>query len=81
MAAMKELPCWTIMNCENHTCAARLFPGRECWEVVQELEDYRAEFNVCSDCLVYVLKTGLLPLPPQYLNQLASGHHCPLARP
>jgi len=77
---MRELPCWTIMNCENHTCAARLRTDRECWELARESEDYRAEFNVCADCLVFVLKTGAQPLSPPDLALIAHGRRCPLAR-
>ena len=77
---MKELPCWTIMNCDNLTCAARHQPDKECWEIVQELEDYRAEFNICPDCLVSVLKNGSTPLSTHDLALMADSRRCPLAR-
>ena len=78
---MKKLSCWKIMNCENLTCIARYHPDKECWEIVGGLEDYRAEFNICSDCLVYVLKTGSLALSPNDMARLArrGRSSCPLA--
>lgn len=76
---MKELPCWTIMNCDNQTCAARYNHGA-CWELAQGLEDHRAEFNICADCLVHVLKTGGLLLSAQDLSAMPSGRACPLGR-
>ncbi len=76
---MKELPCWTIMNCENQTCVARRHHAKECWEIVLGLEDYRSEFNICQDCLVHVLKTQALPFSPRDLSRMANGRSCPLA--
>lgn len=76
---MKELPCWAIMNCESRTCVTREQDDQACWEIVQGLEDYRAEFNICPDCLVYVLKTESLAFSPHDLSQLASERRCPLS--
>lgn len=76
---MKELPCWTIMNCVNLSCAARKPRAKECWEVAREQDDHRAEFNICPDCLVYVLKNESLAFTPLDLALMASGRSCPLA--
>ena len=78
---MKELPCWSIMNCEDQTCAARHQPTENCWEIARDSEDYRAEFNVCHDCLVSVLKTGSLPFSTNEISLMANGRSCPLACP
>jgi len=78
---MKELPCWTIMNCVNLTCAARKSQAKTCWEIAQESEDHRAEFNICRDCLVYVLKTESLPFSPHDLDRMARDRSCPPACP
>lgn len=76
---MKELPCWTIMNCDNAACVARRHPDKKCWELAMELADYRADYSICPDCLVYVLKNGSLSFSPQDLDQIALGRRCPLA--
>ena len=75
---MKELSCWDIMNCQGEDCPARQQPDVNCWEIVQEMEDYRAEFNICRDCLVYVLKTGTAMLSEQEVVDIAN-HKCALA--
>jgi len=72
MAPMKELPCWDIMNCTTKGCPARRFAlEKECWEIVQELEDYRAEFDICRDCLVYVLKNGKAILSEEEMTAIS----------
>ena len=76
---MKDLPCWEVMNCHDEACVARKEPERNCWELVLELEDYRAEFAICRDCLVYVLKNGLLGLSAGEMEAISSGR-CALAR-
>lgn len=76
---MRELPCWVIMHCHNNDCAARQQTDKDCWELARESEDYRPEFNVCSDCLVLVLKTGKVPLSPPDLARIAHDRCCPLA--
>jgi hypothetical protein len=76
---MKNLACWEIMNCHDGSCVARAMPEKECWEIVIELEDYRTEFNICADCLVYVLKNGSVTLSDQDIAVMASNKACVLA--
>ena len=52
-----EWPCWEIMKCQGtDNCPAKNDPQTPCWEIAQKLEDYRSAFNICKDCLVYLLK-------------------------
>lgn len=54
-----ELPCWEIMKCDgSENCPARQQPERDCWDIASELDDYRSAFNICKDCIVYMLKQG-----------------------
>lgn len=76
---MKNFTCWEIMNCHDEACVARTMPEKECWEIVAGLEDYRAEFNICADCLVYVLKTGHITLSEQEISVMAASKSCVLA--
>lgn len=76
---MKDLACWDIMNCHDESCVARKTVGKECWEIVTELEDYRAEFDVCADCLVYVLKTGRIELSEHEVAVMAASKSCVLS--
>ncbi len=76
---MKDCPCWEIMNCHDESCIARKTPEKECWEIVVELEDYRTQFNICEDCLVYVLKTGKINLSDQEIAVMAACKSCVLS--
>ena len=76
---MKNLTCWEIMACHDEDCVARTMPEKECWEIVVDLEDYRAEFNICADCLVYVLKNGSVVLSDQDIAVMAEKKSCVLA--
>nr|MBF0221081.1 hypothetical protein [Desulfobulbaceae bacterium] len=76
---MKNLACWDIMNCHDESCVVRGMVDKECWEIVAELEDYRAEFDVCADCLVYVLKTGSITLSDQEVAVMAASKSCVLS--
>ena len=55
--------CWEIMNCEeSEDCLARKQPETPCWELVNEVGDYRSFCNICQDCIVYVLKQNMMLL-------------------
>lgn len=57
MSKDKEWSCWEITKCEGtDNCLARKQSEKACWEIAGELEDYRSVFNVCTDCIVYLLK-------------------------
>jgi len=57
MAVNSNWPCWEIMKCEGtDSCSAKLNPGKHCWEIAREKEDYRSAFNICNDCIVFLLK-------------------------
>lgn len=52
-----DWPCWEIMKCEGtEDCPARKNPKKPCWEIASKMGDYRSAFNVCKDCIVYLLK-------------------------
>ena len=57
MSSFKEMRCWEIMNCtETEDCPARLFADIPCWEVARVLGTNRAALDVCTDCIVYIIK-------------------------
>jgi len=52
-----DWPCWEIMNCdESKKCPAKDRPGTPCWEIAREMSDYRYILQICTDCIVHVLK-------------------------
>ena len=59
MKTQDEWHCWQITRCGNEdSCLAwkQGLESRPCWEVAQELDDYRSALNVCKDCIVFVTK-------------------------
>jgi len=58
MTLLQELPCWEIMQCEEvEECPVwQRKDGTPCWETVKKLGDYRSSYEICNDCLVYLLK-------------------------
>jgi hypothetical protein len=70
MPSIKELSCWEIMNCsDSENCPAMKNPGRSCWDLVKEMDDYRADFNVCADCIVYMVKSNNIVISAQAINE------------
>ncbi|BCO09012.1 hypothetical protein GF1_13880 [Desulfolithobacter dissulfuricans] len=56
MSLRSDWPCWEIMQCKpEHAAQCPAYQSsRPCWEVMQELDVF--SFNICKDCLVYVIK-------------------------
>ncbi|MBW2465869.1 MAG: hypothetical protein JRF02_01080 [Deltaproteobacteria bacterium] len=45
------------MKCkETEECPVRQKPDIPCWETAKEIKDHRRIFNICKDCVVYMLK-------------------------
>jgi len=34
------------------------YPEKSCWKMAREVGDFRSAFNICEDCIVFVLKNG-----------------------
>jgi len=52
-----DWPCWEIMGCDvSKKCPAKFRPETPCWEIAREMSDYRHILQICSDCIVRVLK-------------------------
>jgi hypothetical protein len=59
------------MQCENpENCPARKKPGKSCWEIANDTDDYRKANNICRDCIVYVLKVGKPVLTKQEIKKI-----------
>ncbi len=71
MGSRCDLFCWEIMQCENSDdCPARKNPGKPCWEIASEADDYRKANNICRDCIVYVLKVDNAVLSTQEIKKV-----------
>ncbi len=56
MSLRSNWPCWEIMKCqpEQATQCPAYQADRPCWEVMSEIDTF--SFNICRDCIVYVVK-------------------------
>lgn len=56
MSLNSEWPCWEIMQCnpENARQCPAYQSSSPCWDVMRKIDAY--SFNICQDCLVYVIK-------------------------
>jgi hypothetical protein len=71
MGSRSDLYCWEIMQCENpDDCPAKKNPGKPCWEIATESDDYRKANNICRDCIVHVLKVGKSALSKQEIKNI-----------
>ena len=63
MKSRNDWHCWEIMNCdESEECLAKKHPETPCWELANEIGDYRRFCSICQDCIVFVLKKNLAVL-------------------
>jgi len=37
-------------------------PRKTCWEIANELGDFRSAFNICEDCIVFILRSETIIL-------------------
>jgi hypothetical protein len=59
------------MKCEGtEDCPARKRPDLNCWEIASEMDDYRKAFNICKDCIVYMLKAENTVLTQQEVRNI-----------
>jgi hypothetical protein len=71
MVPDSDWPCWEIMKCEGtEDCPARRRPDLNCWEIANEMDDYRKAFNICKDCIVYMLKAENTVLTKQEVHNI-----------
>jgi hypothetical protein len=81
MVPNSDWPCWEIMKCEGtEDCPARKHPDQNCWEIAREMDDYRKAFNICKDCVVYMLKADNSVLSKQEMQTiLKQKNECAIA--
>ena len=56
MSLKMDWPCWEIMKCSSKqaTNCPAFQRDKPCWEVMREIDAH--SFNICRDCIVYVVK-------------------------
>ena len=85
MMIQNELHCWQITLCgSEESCLAwkQGLEKRPCWEVAQELDDYRSALNVCMDCIVFISKKNSAALSEEEVQEIMGRKvECVLAAP
>ncbi len=84
MSLRSDWPCWEIMKCqpEQVTRCPAYQADRPCWEVMGEIDSF--SFNICRDCIVYVIKQKNSIFSKEEILSIMSqkgvdvtGAHCP----
>ena len=71
MIPNSDWPCWEIMKCEGtDDCPARKRPDLNCWDIASEMDDYRKAFDICKDCIVFMLKAEDTVLTKQEVQNI-----------
>ena len=82
-----DWPCWEIMKCnpEQATHCPAFRQEKQCWEVMREIDTL--SFNICRDCIVYVMKQKDSIFSEDEIESIvrrkgldAKDHHCPQFR-
>jgi hypothetical protein len=59
MDANRELRYWEKKKHKGiNVFSTKEYPEKTCWEMASELGDFRSAFNICEDCIVFILKNG-----------------------
>lgn len=71
MAVDRELRYWQKMKYQGmNDLLKKENQGKPCWEVARELGDFRSAFNVCKDCIAFVLKNDTTLLSEEEVHSL-----------
>lgn len=75
MSELSEWACWQIRQCSRPDgCPASRVAGKPCWEVIGSLDYILAD--ICSDCLVYIIKHGNAGLSSHELSEIRHAREC-----
>ena len=58
MVAEKMHYCWEIMQCDEETpCQVKKNNIRNCWEWMKSHDLFQSQYDLCSECIVYLCNT------------------------
>ena len=46
------------------------YPEKPCWEMASDVGDFRSAFNICADCIVFLLRNGTSLLSEEQICSL-----------
>jgi hypothetical protein len=77
MDSSSDLKCWEILKCNNLDCQARIEPDKPCWIIAKKVTAFHSISNTCSDCIVYLLKSGKNALNSQEIQNILNQYEIP----
>jgi len=59
MVSNRALLNWKFEECKGGIgFSAKEYPEKPCWKMANEVGDFRSVFNICEDCIVFLLNSG-----------------------
>ena len=71
MVANSALRYWGIKKCKGVVdFSTKEYSEKPCWEMASEVGDFRSAFNICEDCIVFILKNGTTLLSEKEIRSI-----------
>ena len=52
--------------------SVKVNPEKPCWEMAREVGDFRSAFNICEDCIVFLLRSGTKIFSEQEIRSIGN---------
>ena len=62
----------TLQYWEFEECKGEGFQGIPCWEMASKADDFRNAFNICDDCIVFLLNTATTFLSEKEIRSIGN---------
>lgn len=73
MVVNSSLWYWGFKKCkETVSFSTKEYPEKPCWEIASEVGDFRSAFNICEDCIVFVLKNRTTLLSDMEIHSIGN---------
>ena len=46
------------------------YPEKPCWEMASDVGDFISAFNICEDCIVFILRNGTIPISEKEIRSI-----------
>ena len=73
MSANSALRHWEFNECKGVVgFSTKEYSEKPCWEMASEVDDFRSAFNICEDCIVFLLKNGTTLLSEKEIRSIGN---------
>jgi len=71
MVAKSALRYWGIKKYKQVVAfSTEEYPEKPCWAIASEAGDFRSAFNICEDCIVFLLESGTTLLSEEEIRSI-----------